>query len=224
MGSVAIFLLAMNAQAAPHCRVLDPELQGAYAGPCKNGLAEGYGYAMGTAEYRGDFKAGMKDGQGVKTWPNGDRYEGGFVNDRKQGYGKYVWGRGPWQGDRYAGEYVADKREGFGTYHWASGDVYSGPWKDDQITGPATPMMRAQAKFQEEARKAVAKQGQKVCRRMAVGIALDEWLRGVVVAIGPRKVAIRIDDPGHYGEEVAGVPVKKGDVVWDEPEQWTPCM
>ena len=30
--------------------------------------------------------------------------------------------------------------------------------------------------------------------------------------------------PGHYGEEVACVPVKKGDVVWDAPEQWTPCL
>jgi len=65
---------------------------------------------------------------------------------------------------------------------------------------------------------------QKVCRRAAVGIALHEWIRGEVIAIGPQKVAIRIDNPGHYGEEVAGVPVKKGDVVWDEPEKWTPCL
>lgn len=92
---VVLFAAAFAAPASSDCRVLDPELQGAYAGPCKDGLAEGYGYAMGTAEYRGGFKAGMKSGEGVKTWPNGDRYEGGFADDCKRGYGKYVWGRGP---------------------------------------------------------------------------------------------------------------------------------
>ena len=35
------------------------------------------GVATGVAEYHGNFKAGMKDGEGVKTWPNGDRYDGG---------------------------------------------------------------------------------------------------------------------------------------------------
>src|SRR5205807_8657360 len=60
---------------AQECRVLDPELQGRYAGPCVNGLAEGQGSARGAAQYEGGFKAGRKHGKGVKTWPNGDRFE-----------------------------------------------------------------------------------------------------------------------------------------------------
>jgi hypothetical protein len=224
MGSVPIFLvlLALSAPALA-CKVIDPELQGSYAGPCVNGLAEGEGYATGIATYRGGFKAGMKDGQGVKSWPNGDRYEGGFAEDRKQGHGVYSWGRGPWQGERYEGEFAHDKRNGFGTYRYASGDVYTGEWKDDVPTGAPTPMMLAQRRFHEESRKAVAKEGQKVCRAMQVGIAGREWIRGTVVGVSADRVGIRIDDPGTHGETIQGVEIRKGGVIWDAPYGWTPC-
>ncbi len=205
------------------CKVIDPELQGGYAGPCVNGLAEGEGYATGIASYRGQFKAGRKDGQGVKTWPNGDRYEGQFVDGRKQGRGTYAWGRGPWQGERYEGEFANDRRNGQGSYHYANGDVYSGQWKDDVPVGAPTPMMLAQRKFREEAREAVAKKGQKVCRAMPVGIARREWVRGTVVGVDGDRVAVRIDQPGSYGEEIAGVALRKDEVIWDAPYGWTPC-
>ncbi len=111
--SVAVFLFCVALQAQA-CRVLDPELQLGYAGPCKDGLAEGAGSAVGSAEYRGGFKAGRKHGAGVKTWPNGDRYEGGFVEDRKEGHGLYSFGHGPWAGERYEGDYSNDRRHGYG--------------------------------------------------------------------------------------------------------------
>ena len=216
--------LAASAYAAPECRVLDPELQGVYSGHCVNGLAEGYGIATGSAEYRGGFKAGMKDGQGVKTWPNGDRYEGGFVRDRKEGFGTYAWGRGPWQGERYEGEYRDDRRNGEGTYRWPTGDVYRGPWKDDAIAGAATPMMLAQRKFREESREAVARVGQKLCRAMPVGIGRHEWVRGEVVRVEQERVAVRIDEPGSFGETIGGTALKKGEVIRDDPYGWTPCF
>ncbi len=226
-GLTPFFLLSLAILSFPAwaggCRVIDPELQGGYAGPCVNGLAEGEGYATGIATYRGGFKAGMKDGQGVKTWPNGDRYRGGFVEDRKQGRGTYTWGRGPWQGERYEGEFEHDQRNGTGTYRYASGDVYQGEWKDDVPTGAPTPMMLAQRRFRAESRKAVAKPGQKVCRSMPVGIARHDWIRGTVVGVNGDRVGIRIDDPGSHGEMVSGVEIKKGGVVWDEPYGWTPC-
>ena len=222
IGSVPIFLAAIIAHA--DCKLFDPELQGTYSGPCVNGLAQGYGIATGIAEYRGDFKAGKKDGQGVKTWPNGDRYEGGFVDDRKQGTGKYTWGRGPWQGQSYEGTYLEDRRNGFGTYRWPTGDVYSGPWKDDVPIGAPTPMMLAQRKFREESLKAVAKVGQKVCRAMPVGIARHEWVRGEVIKVENERVAVRIDEPGTFGEAIGGAELKKNEVIWDEPYGWTPCF
>jgi hypothetical protein len=221
--ALLLVIFGQAAEAQP-CRVVDPELQGSYSGPCVNGLAEGYGSASGAAEYRGELKAGLKHGQGEKRWPSGDRYEGGFFADRKHGLGTYTWGRGPWMGERYEGEYLNDLREGYGVYRWATGDVYAGPWEKDIITGPATPMMLARAKFEEEARAAVAKPGQKVCREMPIGIAHRDWLRGSVVAVSGDRVGVRIEDPGHSPHVISGAEARRGEVIWDVPRAWTPCF
>src|SRR6185503_19991914 len=92
----AVFIFSSAAQ-AQSCLVLDPELLRAYSGPCVNGFAEGEGSASGVAEYRGGFQGGRKHGKWVKTWPNGDRYEGEFAADHKEGYCVYQWGQGPWE-------------------------------------------------------------------------------------------------------------------------------
>ena len=221
---VLFFLLFSLPAAAQDCGVLDPELKGYYAGPCKDGLAEGEGVARGTAEYRGGFRAGKKHGQGVKSWPNGDRYEGGFAEDRREGQGKYSWGRGPWDGESHEGPYVNDKRHGEGVYRWPSGDVYKGAFEEDRFAGYATPMMLARRRFEEEAKRAVAKEGQKVCREMPIGIAHGEWIRGVVVGVSGEQVGVRVDEPGANRHVVAGVELRAGDVVWDAPTGWTPCF
>jgi hypothetical protein len=212
-----LFLFVAFTASAQTCKVLDPELQASYSGPCVNGLAEGQGTASGEAEYVGGFKAGRKHGHGVKTWPNGDRYEGEFAADQREGYGSYRWGAGAWQGERYDGEYVADQRQGYGIYWWPSGDVYAGPWQNDSPTGPGTEMMRARAKHAAEMRAAVAKEGQKVCREMPVGIGKREWVRGVVTGIEGEHVGVRIDEPGRQGN------FRRGEVVWDLAQAWTPC-
>lgn len=33
-------------------------------------------------------------GKGVYTWKDGRRYEGEYVNDKKQGWGQYIWADG----------------------------------------------------------------------------------------------------------------------------------
>jgi hypothetical protein len=213
---VVLFMLPISVKSQT-CKVFDPELQDSYSGPCVNGLAEGEGRASGVAEYVGGFKAGRKTGFGVKTWPNGDRYEGEFVADFREGYGSYVFGRGAWQGERYDGEYVADRRHGYGIYWWPSGDVYSGPWQADVPIGPRTEMMHARAKHDAELRAAVAKNGQKVCREVPVGIGGREWVRGVVVEVEGGHVGVRIDDPGKQGN------FPRGEVMWDLAQSWTPC-
>jgi len=222
IGYVPIFLLAFGVQAQP-CRVLDVELQERYEGPCVGGLAEGVGSARGTARYEGGFRRGMKHGRGVKVWPNGDRYEGDFAEDRKHGRGTYTWGRGPWAGERYEGEYADDRRHGMGTYRWPSGDVYAGPWDKDAIAGPATPMMLARARFQQEAKAAVARIGQKVCREVPLGIGERDWVGGVVVAFTEDKVGVRLEDAGRHPHVVGGVALRRDEVTWDAFEAWTPC-
>jgi hypothetical protein len=218
-------LLPLGASGSTACRVLDPELVGVYRGGCKDGLAEGYGEAKGSAEYRGDFHVGRKQGRGVKTWPSGDRYEGDFVSDRKEGVGKYTWSSsGPAAGESYSGGYLNDRRNGYGVYQWPSGDRYAGQWADDAIVGMPTPSMIARARAKTETLAAVAKPGVKVCRALLVGIAVHDWIRGEVIAVNADRIEVRIDDPGQQPHEIGGKPLAKGMTPWFDASKWTPCI
>ena len=218
-------LLPLGASGATTCRVLDPELAGFYRGGCKDGLAEGYGEAKSSAEYRGDFHAGRKQGRGVKTWPSGDRYEGEFVADRKEGIGKYTWSSsGPAAGESYSGGYLNDRRNGYGVYQWPSGDRYAGQWADDAIVGMPTPAMIARARAITETLAVVAKPGVKVCRALLVGIAVHDWIRGEVIAVDADRIEVRIDDPGQQPHEISGKPLAKGMTLWFDASKWAPCI
>ncbi len=211
-------------QIPARCAVLDPELQDKYTGGCKDGLAEGYGEASGTARYKGGFRAGRKHGKGVKTWPSGDRYEGDFMNDHKEGFGTYTWGpRSVWAGEKYSGNYHHDRRHGFGVYEWPDGDRYAGPWQNDVITGKATPKMFARERARGELAAAVGKPGAKVCRVMTVGISTQDWVRGTVMAVEADQIAVRIDDPGRFSHTFNGTTIVRGTVLRDAPAAWMPC-
>jgi len=225
LGCAAVAFCSLGAGAQAACRVLDPQLAGFYRGGCKDGLAEGYGVAKGTAEYRGGFHAGRKQGKGVKIWPSGDRYEGDFVADRKQGTGKYTWSAdGPAAGQSYSGGYMNDRRNGYGVYQWPSGDRYAGQWVDDKIAGMPTPAMIARARAKTETLAAVAKPGVEVCRALLVGIAVRDWIRGKVTAVDADRIEVRIEDAGRQPHEVGGRPLAKGMTLWSGAAEWTPCI
>ena len=215
-----------HAQPAASCKVLDPELQGSYAGACTNGFAEGAGDARGTAYYRGEFKAGRKHGRGIKSWPaSGDRYEGDFVDDRKEGAGTYSWGRrSSSPGEKYTGQWLKDRRHGEGTYEWPNGDRYSGPWQNDTIIGPPTKAMIARARAHAERVAAVGKVGASVCREMDVGIAVVDRVRGTVVAVQGESITVRIDDAGKFQHVIANREIAKGESVSDASSLWVPCV
>jgi len=158
----------------------------------------------------------------VKT-ADGDRYEGNSSRDRKEGTGTYAFGRGPWLGERYEGRFLDDRRHGSGVYRWASGDVYSGPWERDIAIGAphaddagAHQVRGGSARGRRQGRPEGVPRG-------AVGIALRDWVRGVVVAVAPDNVAVRIDDPGQVPHILGSAEARPGDVVWDSPQAWTPC-
>ena len=207
------------------CVVLDPELKGSYSGSCSAGLADGYGEAIGTARYQGEFKAGRKHGKGVKNWPSGDRYEGEFVEDRKHGRGVYTWGRrSAWAGEKYSGQFANDRRDGEGVYEWPNGDRYVGPWQNDMIVGKATPRMMARARAYAEHLASVGRVGAKVCREMTVGIAQRDAIQGAVVEVGHASISVRIDDTGKFLHTLNGTEIIRGMVLWDAPTAWIPCL
>ena len=51
-------------------------------------------------------------GWGVYIYSDGVRYNGQFLNDKKQGYGIYTWT----DGRRYEGYWYKGKQHGIGTY------------------------------------------------------------------------------------------------------------
>jgi hypothetical protein len=225
--ALAASLLATPAlgQTIAPCKVIDPELQWTYTGGCKDGLAEGYGEATGIASYRGEFKAGRKHGKGVKSWFMGERYEGDFVEDRREGTGMYVWGRfSGWSGQRYTGGYLNDQRHGYGVYEWPNGDRYAGPWVNDRFIGVPTKGMFARARTEAELAVAVGRVGAKICRQMEGGIGNRDIVRGTVLDVASENISIRIDDPGKIDHVIGGRPVTKGTVISDPLKFWVPCI
>ena len=131
-----------------------------WSGPCPAGLAQGQGVLQWlengnpVVRYEGGFLAGKLSGQGVMTfpdgerreavwrddkrngpgitsWPDGDRYEGGFRDDKMTGPGVYDFK----SGNRYDGEWRDDRYNGHGTKTWANGDRYEGLWRDGKANG-----------------------------------------------------------------------------------------
>lgn len=86
-------------------------------------------YPSGTV-YTGNFNAaGLRHGQGVYTWPSGDRYEGNWINDKATGNGTY-YSREGW---KYVGQFVDLKFHGEGVYYFANGKSRKGKWENGQL-------------------------------------------------------------------------------------------
>ena len=70
----------------------------------------------------------------TKTYDNGDKYVGSFVNDRRQGQGTYYYN----SGNRYEGEWKEGKKHGQGTFYFNNGNRYEGEWKEGKMQGQGT--------------------------------------------------------------------------------------
>lgn len=102
------------------------------------------------------FKNGLKHGEGVEHYGNGDYYRGEYINGMPEGYGEYIWadqssykgdfkqgqrsGYGVWlvHKDRlegYRGHYTNDKKTGYGVYTWDNGWKYKGNFDNDYRNG-----------------------------------------------------------------------------------------
>ena len=87
---------------------------GKYIGQVVNGLAEGKGTWYGTKEpfigdrYEGEWRNDKKEGKGIYYWNDGDRYEGDFRNGNFEGKGIYYFSNG----DRRMGDYLNGKEIG----------------------------------------------------------------------------------------------------------------
>lgn len=65
------------------------------------------------------------------TYPDGSRYEGGWKNEERNGYGTWIRP----DGTKYVGEWLDDKPEGLGLLINADGSTFNGQWKAGKRNG-----------------------------------------------------------------------------------------
>lgn len=76
----------------------------------------------------------MKNGQG--HWKrdeneNTNQYQGKYKNDKKHGFGEFIWATG----SIFKGNFVDDKKRGYGEMMWADGHCFRGFWKEGSQNG-----------------------------------------------------------------------------------------
>ena len=111
-------------------KIKDLENGEKYEGNFKNGLRDGNGkyfYKNGDV-YDGEFKDGKIEGEGVMTYENGHKYEGEFRDNLRDGKGTYYYKNG----DRYEGSWRKGLKEGKGVYYWKAGDRFEGYFENNE--------------------------------------------------------------------------------------------
>ena len=87
-------------------------------------------------KYDGEWKNGVRgiggrvvdddllEGKGIMIYKNGDKYDGDWVNGKREGKGIMTYSNG----GKYDGEWKNDKRMGEGILIYKNGDKYEGKW------------------------------------------------------------------------------------------------
>ena len=80
------------------------------------------------------------------TYPNGDVFDGIYVNGVKCGKGTFSYSNG----DRYVGDFANNVKEGMGEYIFKDGRFYQGEFKNDHIVNEDEIQMISDSKRNEE--------------------------------------------------------------------------
>lgn len=84
------------------------------------------------AEYEGEMDEFIRSGQGKLKYANGDVFEGTFVNDEINGYGRFTYYS---TADIFEGQIVSGKKTGHGKYIFRDETVYEGNYENDLPNG-----------------------------------------------------------------------------------------
>ena len=87
-----------------------------------------------TAFKTGCIKGNCINGKGTFIWPNGDKYNGNWKNQKPHGLGTFIWVNGT----KYIGDWEFGIQNGQGTVTWANGDKYIGGRKNGEADGQGT--------------------------------------------------------------------------------------
>jgi hypothetical protein len=122
---ITIFILFTS---VIHAQSNLPACNGNYSGAC-------FGKRIyDTGDYVGEFLNGLRNGQGIYSFANGEKYVGQYRDNKRTGQGTYTWS----DGEKYVGQWRDGKQNGLGTYTFSSGNKYVGQFRDDKRTGQGT--------------------------------------------------------------------------------------
>ncbi len=126
------------------------------------------------------------NGFGVYVWNDGARYEGNFIEGKRNGEGVYYYSKG----SKYVGTQENDRRHGWGTYYYASGSKYVGEWIFETKEGRGTFYSKGQI-----AEKCIYVAG-KCSQKQEIEVAgSDDEKPPVISIIHPEVIALRNGGP-----------------------------
>ena len=91
----------------------------------------------GKGRYKGEWRNGMPNGQGIRHIYKDDSYiYGNFVNGLAEGHCKQTFEQ-TWERTQpyYEGEFKRNEYHGNGEYYYGDGGYYKGEWKDSKYNG-----------------------------------------------------------------------------------------
>jgi len=80
-----------------------------------------------SSRYEGHWSKDKKTGQGICYYPDKSLYEGNFVSNVFEGYGKFTWANN----ETYTGEWRNAKMEGEGEFRHSDGHVLKGKFTNN---------------------------------------------------------------------------------------------
>ena len=98
--------------------------------------------------YKGEYKVGVKEGQGIYEWSQGVRYEGDWKNNEMHGWGVFFN-----DDEKYEGEFIDGVYDGNGRLVESSGEIYEGRFRDGMKHGIGTIISQNGTKFKGEWRE-----------------------------------------------------------------------
>ena len=78
--------------------------------------------------YEGEYKKGVRDGNGIYYYPNGEKYEGKFRNGIREGKGVFYWK----DGKRWEGYFKNDEMNGEGIFY-DENESYTAIYKNGEL-------------------------------------------------------------------------------------------
>ncbi|NTV10572.1 MAG: hypothetical protein HGA47_07335 [Zoogloea sp.] len=191
-----------------------------WSGQCRNGKAQGrgvlqwYNDGVKTDRYEGDYREGKKHGKGVYVWASGSRYQGAFVDGRREGFGTMTLAKndpsvpsygamGKWEGEYF---------------------VARGMWSDSNLQFACQSAEQCEQRKHSEASRREhelqqiaaerAAERTKACERLKVGAAVNLNFHSCILGCVDYSRAAQIEKVSKTRGVVAARVTEKGDGGW----------